>query len=217
MAPIRVIIADDHPTFRSGLRSFLEQDADFEVLGEAEDGQQALRMAYALHPDVMVLDLDMPGLSGLDVTKELRKRAPEIQILILSAYADEDYIFGVLDCGASGYLTKQESLSSIVEAVRGVGRGEAGWLSQRIAALFVGARRNTQRGVHLLAPLSDREREVLGELSHGLTNAQIGEKLFISESTVKKHVNNIYEKIGVSTRAQAVAWMWRNGLVDDGA
>lgn len=211
-AMIRVLIADDHPAFRSGLASFLAGEPDVDVVGEARDGHEALRLAQDLTPDVLVLDLEMPGLTGIQVTEKLREVAPEVCVLILSAYDDEDYIFGVLDHGAAGYLTKQEPLDMTLDAIRGVARGETGWLSRRIAALFVGSRHGAPDRERLLGPLSTREREVLAELSHGRTNAEIADRLFVSTSTVKKHVNSIFEKLGLKTRAQAVAWMWRNGL-----
>ena len=214
---IRVLIADDHPAFRTGLASFLATQPDCHVVGEAADGPEAHRMAVALRPDVLVLDLEMPGLTGIEVTEKVRVEAPEVCVLILSAYEDEDYIFGVLDHGAAGYLTKQEPLDATLEAIRGVARGETGWLSRRIAALFVGARQQAPAPdrQHLLADLSAREQEVLRELMWGLSNAEIADRLFVSTSTVKKHINSIFEKLGLRTRAQAVAWMWRNGLVAD--
>ena len=215
MAPIRLIIADDHPVFRSGLRTHLEKVPDIDLLAEAATGNEALRLAQTLNPDVMLLDLEMPGLSGIEITQRLRDQKSAIHVLILSAFEDEDYIFGVLDVGAAGYLTKQEPLDLILEAIRGVARGETGWLSRRIAALFVDRHRTRKRpGKASLRGLSEREREVLHLLALGHTNEKIGARLFISESTVKKHVNSIYVKIGVNTRAQAVAWVWKNDLVE---
>ncbi|MEM1116198.1 MAG: response regulator transcription factor [Bacteroidota bacterium] len=212
---IRVLVADDHPAFRTGLASFLAAEAGCEVVGEAADGPEALRLALETRPDVLILDLDMPGLSGIEVTERVREEAPEVNVLILSAYEDEDYIFGVLDHGAAGYLTKQEPLDVTLDAVQGVARGETGWLSRRIAALFVGARRSADDRSPLLDALSPREQEVLAELAHGRSNAEIADRLFVSTSTVKKHVNSVFEKLGLRTRAQAVAWMWRHGLVED--
>ena len=212
--PIRILIADDHPAFRSGVRSRLEQESDFEIIGEASNGREAFIMAQSQQPNVLLLDMEMPQMSGLEVTEQLHQKNPDINILILSAYEDEDYIFGVLDSGACGYLTKQEPLPTIIEAIRGVANGETGWLSRRISALFVNRRQRKNKSAQsLLENVSDREVEVLQLVAQGQTNQQIADQLFISESTVKKHVNSLYEKIGLTTRAQLVAWAWKNGVV----
>lgn len=214
MPPIRVLIADDHPAFSSGLRSYLDRDDRFTVLGEAADGHRALAEARRLQPDVLVLDLDMPGLNGLEVTQQLSGSDPEIRILILSAYEDDAYVFGVLEHGASGYLTKQESLGTIVDAICGVAKGETGWLSRKIAALLVGQRTRSAASDELFESLSEREREVLRLVAHGHGNHEIGERLFIAESTVKKHLTSTFEKLDVTTRTQAAVWMWTHGLVE---
>ncbi|MEM6336033.1 MAG: response regulator transcription factor [Bacteroidota bacterium] len=211
--PIRLVIADDHPAFRTGIRSFLERSGECEVVAEASDGEAAVLAALRYRPDVVLLDLDMPTLNGIGALERIHAEVPETNVLVLSAYADETYIFGVLDQGAAGYLTKQESLSAILDAVRGVARGETGWLSRRIASLFLGRYRSEQDPD--IALLSERERDVIALLAHGMTNAEIGEQLFISENTVKTHVNRIYDKLdGVRTRAQAVAWAWKRGLAE---
>lgn len=214
-SPVRIILADDHPAFREGVASRLGREPDFLVVGEAANGDGALQLVHAQDPDVLILDLEMPGLNGVEVTRRLFAEQSRTQVLVLSAYEDDDYIFAVLDSGAAGYLTKQESLSTIVEAVRGIAHGESGWLSRRIAALFMkGNRAGSRVREDLLRDLSDREREVLQRIAAGDSNQEIASRLFISESTVKKHANSIYEKLGLSTRAQAIAWAWRKGLVD---
>ncbi|MBN8589348.1 MAG: response regulator transcription factor [Rhodothermia bacterium] len=213
---IRIVLADDHPAFREGVRSRLAQEPGLSVVGEASDGHTALAVVRQNVPDVLLLDMEMPGLSGLEVTEQLHKTHPQIHILILSAYEDEDYIFGVLELGASGYLTKHEPLNTIIEAIRGVANGETRWLSGRIALMFSEHHVKKQSPTEvLLAGLSDREAEVLLCLAKGRSNQEIGQKLFISESTVKKHVNSLFEKIGLGTRAQVVAWAWKNGIVKD--
>ncbi len=215
MDPIRIVLADDHPAFREGVARRLDREAGMQVVGEASNGEAAIQLVNALNPDVLVLDLEMPGMSGVEVTLRLFQAKSRTQVLVLSAYEDEDYIFAVLDSGAAGYLTKQEPLATIVEAVRGIAVGESGWLSRRIAALFVKSNRSGHRGGNdLLQTLSHREREVLQRIAAGDSNKEIAERLFISESTVKKHANGIYGKLDVATRAQTIAWAWRNGVVE---
>ncbi|MFT5142152.1 MAG: DNA-binding NarL/FixJ family response regulator [Rhodothermales bacterium] len=215
MNPIRIVLADDHPAFRDGIAGRLNREPDMLVVGEASNGEGALQLVRAQDPDVLVLDLDMPGINGVEVTRRLFQEQARTQVLVLSAYEDEDYIFAVLDSGAAGYLTKQEPLATIVEAVRGIAVGESGWLSRRIAALFVKTNRTGNRAKNdLLRDLSVREREVLQRIAAGESNHVIAERLFISESTVKKHANSIYEKLDVATRAQTIAWAWRKGVVE---
>lgn len=212
--PIRILLADDHPAFRNGVRDRLAQEADMLIVGESGNGLEALEMARTLQPDVFLLDIDLPDLSGVQILKHLADEKSSVRVLILSAYESEDFIFRVIDHGASGYLGKHEPLQVIVEAVRGVGRGEEGWLSRRIAALLM-HRQQPDSGASELAPFTTREQEVLQLLSHGHTNVDIGSRLFISESTVKKHVNALYEKTGKHSRAAIVAWAWQCGLVED--
>jgi DNA-binding NarL/FixJ family response regulator len=217
---IRILIADDHPGFRAGIRARLEREPDLEVVGEATDGTEVAGLVRTLHPDVLLLDLEMPGRNGVEVMEEVGREDDAPAVLVLSAYEDEPYIFSVLEHGAAGYLTKHEPLATLVEAVRGVARGELGWLSRRIAAALL---RRERGEVVRQAPaagdaadearLSEREREVLVLVAEGLGNPAIAERLFIAESTVKKHLNVIYDKLGAPTRAATVAWAWRNGLV----
>jgi len=215
MTSVRIVLADDHPAFREGVAGRLNRIPGMEVVGEASDGEGALRLVRALDPDVLVLDLEMPDMNGVEVTRRLFLEKARTQVLILSAYEVEDYIFSVLDSGAAGYLSKQEPMTAIVEAVRGIADGESGWLSRRIAALFVKSSRSGKRAKsELLSDLSERECEVLQHIALGESNNVIAELLFISESTVKKHANSIYEKLELPTRAQTIAWAWRHGIVD---
>ncbi len=216
MNPIRIVLADDHPAFREGVAGRLNREPGMQVVAEAVNGEGALQLVRAQDPDVLVLDLEMPGINGVEVTRRLFQEQARTQVLVLSAYEDEDYIFSVLDAGAAGYLTKQEPLATIVEAVRGIAVGESGWLSRRIAALFVKSNRSGNRASNdLLHKLSEREREVLQRIAAGDSNMEIAHKLFISDSTVKKHANSVYEKLDVATRAQTIAWVWRNGLAEE--
>jgi DNA-binding NarL/FixJ family response regulator len=214
MQPIRVLLVDDHPSLRAGLKSRLEHEQDMQVVGEAGNGEEALRLTAERTPHVLVLDMEMPGLSGVEVAKRLQAAAAPVRILALSAHDSEDYIVKVLDCGAAGYLTKQEPLETIISAIRGVARGEEGWLSRDVAAALVRRRRSSlQDADDPVSLLSEREREVLKLLAQGHNNQQIADELFIAESTVKKHVNNIYFKLDIKTRAEAVAWSWRHRLI----
>lgn len=216
MTTIRVALADDHPSLRAGIRARLEREKDIEVVGEAGTGEDALLMAEKLKPHVLLLDMEMPDLSGVEVAKRLKSSGAPVRILALSAHDNEEYILKLLDSGAAGYLTKHEPLETIVAAVRGVARGEDGWLSRDVAAALMHARRS-RRDLQEdpLRVLSEREREVLYHIAKGESNQQIGDLLFISESTVKKHVNNIYFKLEVSSRAEAVAWAWKHGVVEN--
>lgn len=215
MQTIRVLLVDDHPSLRAGLRSRLEKERDIEVVGESGDGEEALRLASERTPHVLVLDMEMPGLSGVEIARRLRAAELPVRVLALSAHDSEEYIVTVLDSGAAGYLTKQEPLETIVSAIRGVARGEDGWLSRDVAAALMRHRRSKIQDLDNPASLlTEREREVLKLLAQGHHNQDIADQLFISESTVKKHVNNIYFKLETGTRAEAVAWAWKNGLVE---
>ncbi len=191
----------------------LERAPDMKVVGEADDGPMALRIVAQLQPDVLLLDMEMPGMPGLEVARQLAAEDHPVRVLALSAYDDEQYIFGLLDIGASGYLTKDEAPTTILDAVRGVAKGEDGWISRRVAEKLV--RRRSRRATPA-DDLSEREREVLRELGLGKNNREIADALFIAEGTVKNHVTHIYEKLGLRTRAEAVAWAWQHGVVRDG-
>jgi len=203
MNQIRVVMIDDHPIVRSGIRMLLERAGDIIVVGEADSGNEAVKMVQDLQPHVLLLDMEMPGKDGLTVARELKAAALDVRVLALSAHDDEEYIMNLLQIGAAGYLTKEEALDTIVDAVRGVARGEEGWLSRRAAARITTA---TRKEPNKLIDLTDREEEVVKLLADGHTNNEIADLLSVTERTVRFHLRNIYDKLDVNSRAAAISW-----------
>jgi len=204
---IRVLLADDHPVVRSGIRAELDGAEGIEVVGEASSGDEALRLVEELRPDVLVLDVVMPGMDGVEATRLLQERHPELRILALSAYEDNEYVFGLLSAGAVGYVLKEEALDTVVEAIRAASRGET-WLSKRVEEKVV--RRATGEEE---VPLTGRELEVLRLMAKGWSNQRIAKELSITERTVRFHVENILTKLGVRSRTEAVVEGVKRGLV----
>jgi len=204
---IRVLLADDHPTLRLGLRVLLDQAPDVEVVGEAEDGEEALALIETLVPDVAVLDCQLPAIEGTQVALEIRRRGLPVRVLALSAYDDEHYVRGMLEAGAAGYLLKEEAPETIVAAVRAVARGE-GYFSPPVAAKVAAWMRGERPG-----GLTERELEVLRLVAKGLSNKEIAQALSVSVRTASFHVGNILEKLGVASRVKAAVWAKENGIV----
>lgn len=200
MEKIRVMLADDHPVTRAGVRKFLSKASDIEVIAEAENGNQALEMAKELQPDVLLLDIELPGIKGIEVARELQMAHSPIRILVLSSYDDKQFIFGMLGTGAAGYLTKEEIPETIVEAVRGVARGEKGWVSRRVAAIMSAWTQTDEISSKNLTP---REFDVLKWVVKGKTNQEIGVELGISQKTVEKHLESVFAKLKVTSRVEA--------------
>ena len=209
MNKIRVLIVDDHPIVRDGIRRLVEQAADVFVAGEAESGREALKMVEELQPDLMLLDLEMPDMSGVEVARRVRNRRLPVRILALSAYDDPQYIRGVLQTSAAGYLLKDEASEQILEAIYGVWRGQEGWLSRRVAALVAGWTREDVVDYGL----TDRELQVLSAVVDGKTNQEAGLALGISDKTIEKHLESIFSKLGVSSRVEAAVLAVREGLL----
>lgn len=203
---IRVLMIDDHPIVRSGIRMLLEKAGNIEVVGEADRGDDAVGLLKRLKPDVLLLDMEMPGKTGVEVAREVEAARLPVRVLALSAHDDEEYILNLLANGAAGYLTKEEALDTIVDAVTGVANGEEGWLSRRAAARMATMTRKRQRDI---IDLTDREEEVLKLVSEGWTNNRIATELALSERTVRFHLTNIYDKLGVTSRAEAISWAVR--------
>ncbi|MGW3352294.1 response regulator [Nonomuraea rubra] len=205
-APIRLLIADDHPIVRDGLRGMFAGDPGFEVLGEAADGAQAVALAQALRPDVILMDLRMPGMDGVAAIKELARVGSAARVLVLTTYDTDRDVMPAIEAGATGYLLKDTGRDELVRAVRTAARGEA-VLSPSVATRLLGQVRTPAD------PLSARELEILRLIADGATNREAAARLFISEATVKSHVLHIYTKLGVNDRAAAVATAFRRGLL----
>ena len=203
---IHVLLADDHAVVRKGIREFLEEEGDISVVAEAADGQQALALAQELTPDVVVLDIQMPGRNGIDVTRALRAAGSTVAILILTAYDDDPYIMAGIQAGANGYVLKSAAPEEIVRAVRVVHAGQSAVdpaVAAKLMAYLGGQHRPAPAGP-VVEPLTDRELEVLSLAAQGLTNRAIGHQLGISDRTVQGHLANIFGKMSVSSRTEAV-------------
>lgn len=206
---IRVVLADDHSVVRKGVREFLEEEPDIDVIGEASDGLQAVELATELQPDVIVMDIKMPQLSGVDATKRIRSAAPKVRVLALTAYDDDPYIFGLLEAGASGYVLKTAESSELIRAIRAVAAGQSA-LDPAIAPRIIA---RVAQPASVAESLTERELEVLRLAARGLTNKQIGHDLDISDRTVQNHLANIYAKLGVASRTEAVTAALQRGML----
>lgn len=195
---IRVIVADDHPIVRSGIVGLLALDEGLEVVGEASDGAEAVALAASLRPDVVLMDLRMPKLTGAEATARIAESLPEVRVLVLTTYENDDDILGAIEAGASGYLLKAAPQEEIVAGIRAVAGGHT-VLAPSIAATLVTRMRTAPR-----PQLSPRETEVLRLVAAGRSNPQIARELFIGEATVKTHLLHVFEKLGVSDRTRAV-------------
>jgi len=208
--PIRLLIADDHPVVRDGLSGMFSGDDGFEVIGEAANGAQAVTLACALEPDVILMDLRMPEMDGVAAIAELARRKLPARVLVLTTYDTDSDVVRAVEAGATGYLLKDSPRGDLLRAVRAAARGEAA-LSPSVATRLLGQVRAPAQ-----EPLSQREFEVLELVARGATNREAAAKLFISEATVKTHLLHIYAKLGVSDRAAAVAEAFQRGLLQPG-
>jgi len=214
--PISVLIADDHAIVRQGVRAFLETQSDLAVVGEAESGDEAVRLVAELVPDVALIDLVMPGMDGVEAMRQVKRVSPHTQVIALTSYHEDEHIFPALRAGALSYVLKDIRPEELADVVRRAARGES-TLHPRVAARVVqDLRSGAHEGVNAFLDLSERELEVLRLIAGGLSNAAIAEKLFISERTVKGHVSNILGKLHILDRTQAAVYAWRQGLVRRG-
>ncbi|HET8664073.1 MAG TPA: response regulator transcription factor [Nocardioides sp.] len=204
---IRVVIVDDHAMLRAGLEQLLGGEADLEVVGKAASGDEAVTLARELRPDVVLMDLQMPGVDGVTATRQIVGEELA-DVLVLTSYSDAERIVGALDAGALGYLLKDAEPDEVLRGIRAVARGESP-IDPKAARELLGARRTTSTAA---ADLTPREREVLALVREGLANKQIARRLGISERTVKAHLTSTFQRIGVVDRTQAALWAERNGV-----
>jgi DNA-binding NarL/FixJ family response regulator len=215
--PIRVLVVDDDDLMRAGLRGVLSSDPGIDVVGESADGRDAIYRTRLLEPDVVLMDVRMPDLDGISATRELLAAHPDVRVLIVTTFEQDDYIFGALSAGASGFLLKRTRPEDLVAGVRTIASGES-LLSPSVTSRVIErlARQPVPGGSPdpRIEELTPREREVLGLLARGLANAEIAAELVIEESTVKTHVNRILSKLDARDRVQAVIFAYENGLTD---
>ncbi len=213
--PIPVLLADDHKLLREGLRRILELGGEIAVVGEASDGAEAVRLAGALHPEVVVMDINMPGMNGVEATRAIKAQFPRIAVLVLTIHEDREYLLEVLKAGAAGYVLKDIDPDRLIEAIKLVHGGESvvapGLTAKLIAELNTG--RQQEAHVPPPNPLSAREQEVLELMAEGIGNRDIAGRLFVSEKTVKNHVTSIFRKLDVSDRTQAVVQAVKRNMV----
>ena len=214
--PIRILLADDHTMFRAGLRALLEAESDIEVVGEAATGDEAVDRARTLRPDVVLMDLSMPGSGGLEATRRISALELESQVLVLTVHAEEEYLVPVVQAGASGYLTKTSADRDLIEAIRIVARGEV-YLPPQATKLLLQAYKAAESDPDApsLRQLSSREQEVLALTAEGYSSREIGKKLFISGKTVDTYRSRIMQKLGLNHRSELVRFALKVGLLKE--
>jgi DNA-binding NarL/FixJ family response regulator len=216
----RIVLADDHSVMRQGLRALLQMEAGFTIVGEAADGHAAVELVEQLKPDVLVVDLVMPGLGGLDVLREVKRRAPATRVVVLSMHANEAYVQEALQNGASGYVLKDSEATDLIQAIRGVLAGRR-YLSPAISerAIHAYSRKAGRGTLDLYETLTNREREVLRMVAEGRTSPEIAERLYIGVRTAETHRANLMRKLGLRSQADVIRFALRRGLIalDEGS
>ncbi|WP_442954931.1 response regulator transcription factor [Paenibacillus sp. SYP-B4298] len=213
--PIKVLLVDDHEMVRIGLAAVLDTEDGIEVVGEASNGQDGIRMAQAYRPDIVLMDLVMEGMDGVETTRRLLELYPECKVIVLTSYIDDSKMYPVIEAGAFSYLLKTSRASEIADAIRAAARGQS-VLESQVAAKMMNRFRQPQTPKQKLAheDLTDREMEVLCRLAEGKSNQEIADELFIGIKTVKYHITNIFSKLGVEDRTQAAIYAHKHGLAE---
>ena len=215
MEPVRVLVVDDHPLYRDGMRGLLESVEGMEVVGEATNGEESIELSESLQPDVILMDIQMPGINGIEATRRILQQRPEVAILMVTMFEDDDSVFAAMRAGARGYLLKDSRGEKVAVAIRAVAGGEAIFspgIAQRMVSFFSQAPATPQRA---FPELTAREEELLSLIAQGRTNQEIAKELFLSLKTVRNHVSNIFLKLQVADRSQAVIRAREAGLGRD--
>jgi len=215
MGNIKVLVADDHTILRQGIKALLDNQAGIEVIGEAKDGREALELVERLLPDVILMDIGMPGLNGLEATRRIKKKFPGIKVLVLTMYTNEEYVFQILNAGANGYLVKETAFQDLISAIKAVYRDEA-FMSPSISKKVInrytqGIRKTNDTTCDIL---TTREREILQLIAEGSSSKKIAEALFISPKTVETHRTHIMDKLNIHNRTDLIKYAIRTGIVD---
>jgi DNA-binding NarL/FixJ family response regulator len=210
--PISIVIVDDHEVVRNGIRAYLDTISEFKVIGEGASGDEAIKLVAENIPDIVLMDLIMPGKDGVETTREIKKISPRTQVVVLTSFHEDVHIFPALKAGAISYILKDMKMDKLVEALQRAVRGEV-TLHPLVAARVLESLQTPNKEEALYADLTERELEVLKLIANGLTNNQIAEKLVISENTVKGHVGNILSKLHLADRTQVAVFAWQEGIV----
>lgn len=210
---IRVLIADDHHVVRRGLLFFLKTQKDIEVIGEAKNGVEAVQLVEQLKPDIVLMDLVMPEMDGIEATKVIKGKWPEVQVLMLTSFSDKDHVLPAIEAGAAGYQLKDIEPDDLVNSIRQVMNGEN--IMHPVATIQLEERLKEEENLpHVKNPLTPREQDVLAELTKGKSNREIASSLFVTEKTVKTHISNIFTKLEVQDRTQAALYAVKHGLTE---
>lgn len=213
--PITIIIADDHEVVRKGLRSYLDTVKEFKVVAEASSGEETIELVKEHVPDLLLLDLIMPGMDGVETTRKVKTISPRTQVVVLTSYHEDEHVFPALKAGAISYILKDIRMEKLVEALNRAAQGEA-TLHPRVAARVLQNMRGNSDNLQVISDLTERELDVLRLIANGLSNNQIAEQLVISENTVKGHVSNILSKLHLADRTQVAVFAWQKGIVRPG-